>query len=89
MNSETATRVEHVPGAERLVTSEMVDKARTLPPEGTRAAVRGEAIRNAQPGATAGWTFVQQNGKRFVMNDVLGNGASWKELKQNAEKESQ
>jgi hypothetical protein len=67
----------------------MIDKARMSPPKGTRAAVRGEAIQNAQPGATAEWNFVQQGKRRLVMNDAFGIDAEWKEQQQPAKKESQ
>ena len=70
-----------------LVTKQMVDKARSSPPTGTRATIRGNAIRDAQPGAVADWTFVQQSGKRLVMSDAFGNDASWKELRQDPKKE--
>jgi len=69
--------------AELPVTKKMIEKARTLPPLGTRATVRGQAISNAKSGTiTAGWTFVQQNAKRLIMNDPFGKVASWHQVKQ-------
>lgn len=70
-----------------LVTKDLVDKACNIPPAGSRAAVRGEAIRKAKPGATAGWTFVEQNGKRLVMDDALGTDATWQQVTKNTKKE--
>lgn len=87
LSADTTQKIDQLCGIAPLVTGQMIDKARTSPPTGTRAMVRGDAIRNAQTGATADWMFVQQNGRRLVMNDAFGKGASWRELKQNVKKE--
>ena len=66
----------------------MVDVARTSPPAGTRAAIRGEAIREAAKGAEADWSFVRTGGRRLVMNDAFGGNASWEEENTDTAKES-
>jgi len=89
LTAEVAYQIDTKEVLTPLVTEEMIDKARTLPPTGTRATIRGEAIRNSQRGATADWTFVQQGDRRLVMTDVYGRNASWKEQQQSVRKENQ
>lgn len=68
----------HAAGAESsCIAPEKVERARTTPPTGTRAAVRGAAIAAAPAGSTAWWTFVAEPGRRLVMNDPFGQGAAW------------
>ena len=86
LNPSESGKIKQIHKVKPLVTNQMIDRARTSPPEGTRATVRGQAIMNAQPGATAGWTFLQQGGKRLAMEDAFGEGASWKEQKHNVKK---
>ncbi len=79
-HSVTTDSVRQVHGSDALaplVTSEMVETAKTSAPTGTRAAIRGEAIRNARPGATADWTSVHNGTDTLIMADALGEGASW------------
>jgi len=64
-----------------LITDQMIMKARTSAPKGTRAEIRGKAIQNAKPGSTAWWTFIQEVKRRLEMPDVLGKRSTWKEIK--------
>jgi hypothetical protein len=72
-----------------LIGDQMVDLARTEPPRGTRASVRGEAIQKAAPGAVAGWTSVSTGGRRLLMKDAFGKGATWIVEEENASEEPQ
>lgn len=74
---DPARNLSHADAHPGLVPAERVDALRAAPPQGTRASVRGEAIRTAPPGATAGWTFVDHGSRRLVMGDPFGAGASW------------
>jgi len=69
-----------------LVSKEKITKALEEPPLGTRAVVRGEAIRNEPSGGKAGWTFVEHGGKRLVINDVFGKDAVWQQISKNSSK---
>jgi len=70
-----------------LVSEQMVNVARTTPPTGTRAAIRGEAIREAAGAAEADWSFVRTGGRRLLMNDAFGRDASWEEENPDTAKE--
>jgi proteasome accessory factor A len=74
-------------GTESPVTRQMVEKSLTTAPEGTRAVVRAGAICKAQPGATADWTYIEQNGKRLVMDDAYGKNAAWNDITNRIKKE--
>lgn len=80
---------EHSLEAKPLMTKRMIERARTLPPPGTRAAIRGRLIRDAPAGTiTAGWTFIRHSdGRQLVMNDPLGKDATWIEQKHSLKKE--
>jgi proteasome accessory factor A len=80
--------IDKISGGGTLLTGQMIEQAKNLPPKGTRAVIRGKAIGEAEPGATADWSFVQQNGRRLVMPDAFGEKASWKNVKSAAGKEN-
>ena len=76
------------PGSTGLVTEEMVERARATPPQGTRASVRGKAIAEAPPGSRAGWDFLQTTERRLDMADAFGEGACWKAIKDQVDREA-
>lgn len=70
-----------------LLTEEMIHGATTMPPKGTRAEVRGKAIREASKGATAWWTHVSTGNRRLMMPDAFGENASWQREQETQTKE--
>jgi hypothetical protein len=88
LNLETDPKIAHMQSKTSLITEQMINNARTKAPEGTRATVRGSAITNAKPGATAGWAFLQQDGRRLVMEDAFGKDVLWEEQKRGVTKEN-
>ena len=70
-----------------LLTQKMVHRAITDPTVGTRAAVRGEAIRQAPEGATAWWTHLSVGNRRLLMPDAFGANASWQNKQDTSTKE--
>jgi hypothetical protein len=87
LDLETDSQITNMHDKTSLITEQMINNARTKAPQGTRATVRGSAITNAKPGATAGWAFLQQDGRRLVMEDAFGKDALWQEQKHGATKE--
>lgn len=84
----TLTTSVNFDGVSQLVTPADVERAVNFPPNGTRAHVRGEAIRNGLNITAADWNFVQTDKQRLVLNDAFGQGASWEDLKTNIAKEN-
>lgn len=64
-------------GVAAAVPTEAVDRARGEPPANTRARARGEAIRNAEPGSSAWWTYVKTPSRRLSLPDPLQPAADW------------
>ena len=71
------------------LSKQMIERAMTCPPSGTRAQVRGNTIKDAPDGTTAGWDFIRyKNGKELSMVDPWGKNAIWKKQESSGKKES-
>lgn len=70
-----------------FVSEQAIHAARTTPPKGTRAEIRGRAIRDAPAGAMAWWTFVTVGNRRLVMSGAFGEDASWQQCNDSTSKE--
>jgi len=69
-------------GVAAAVPPVMVAKAMNEPPANTRARARGEAIRNAEPGSFAWWTYVKAPSRRIDLSDPLQPTAEWTPIQQ-------
>ncbi len=64
-------------GVAEAVPPEAIGRAMGEPPANTRARARGEAIRNAEPGSSAWWTYVKTPTRRLNLPDPLQPTADW------------
>jgi hypothetical protein len=65
---------------DRLVSDAQIEHATTHPPEGTRATLRGNAVRECSTGgvsAWAGWDFVRREDSVLFLNDPFAAEADW------------
>lgn len=64
-------------GLSNALSTEAVERAKTDPPANTRAVSRGAAIKTAEAGSLAWWTFVQTRTHRLDLTDPLQVQAEW------------
>jgi hypothetical protein len=64
-------------GLSNPLSAEAVERAKTDPPSNTRAAARGAAVKAAEAGSLAWWTFVQTRTHRLDLAYPLKTSAEW------------
>jgi len=66
-----------------IVSESDIERAKTSPPRGTRAAIRAAEIMrlSTDQQAQAWWTRIETPSRRFIMADPSGRGAEWIEKK--------
>jgi hypothetical protein len=69
-------------GLSNPLSAEAVERAKTDPPSNTRAAARGAAVKTAEAGSLAWWTFVQTSTHRLDLADPLKTSAEWTQTPQ-------